>query len=381
MALGPLHGLAGHSCGFFAAVGAELDEKPGVAFVWLGKEFEAGHVLAGETGVFDDLLVQAFDGDGAELLEAWRLVGSLEDGRVGKQKQNAMLRAVDEPGFGTQDSDAGALRADQRASDMEAVLRQKVVEVVAGDATWDVRELLANERGVLVTEVAQLGVEFAFAPTLLNDALEFALGGGADGEAGAVVEQDVELFDVFAGFAAEHGVRTAGVVADHAADRAVLVRGRVGGEGERVLLRGGAQVIVDDAGVDPGVLLFWVELFDGVEVLGKVEDDGRVGGLAGERGAGATAEEGHVVLAAGSNGGDHVVEGFGDDDAHGDLAVVREVGGVEGALTGGETDLGGGGVAEAPGELFGDGGTEDRKGVRGGEVVERKGRQGGGAPG
>ena len=50
----------------------------------------------------------------------------------------------------------------------------------------------------------------------------------------SVVEQDTKLFDVVYGLAAEQGVGAAGVVADHSADSAAIVRGGVGGEDELV---------------------------------------------------------------------------------------------------------------------------------------------------
>ena len=362
--LGPAHGFVGLFRCVLGRVAAKLDQEPGVA---LREELEAGHVLAGEAGVVDDLVVEPFDRDGAELLEPVRLVGRREDGGVSDQEQDAVLWAVNEAGLRAQDRNAGALGADEGAGDVEAVFGEQVVEVVAADAARDVRVVLANEAGVGVAEVAELGVDLALAAAGLDDGFEFALGGSADGHAGAVVEEDVEFFDVFAGFAAEDGVRTAGVISDVAADGAVLVGGGVGREGEGVCFRGGAEVVVDEAGLDPGVALFGVEFFDGVEVLGEVEDHAGVGGLAGEGRAGAAAEKGHVERAAGGDGGEDVVEGAGDNDPHGHLAVVGEVRGVEGAVAGGEADLGGGGFAQASGELFGGGVAEDGKGMRGGE--------------
>ena len=45
-----------------------------------------------------------------------------------------------------EDGDAGALGADERARDVEAVLGQQLVEVVAGDAARDLREARADQR-------------------------------------------------------------------------------------------------------------------------------------------------------------------------------------------------------------------------------------------
>ncbi len=79
---------------------------------------------------------------------------------------------------------------------------------------------------------------------------EFGFGGGANGEAGDVVEEEVEGVDVVDGFAAHEGVDAAGVVADHAADGAAAVGGGIGGEGEGEFFCGVADAIEDDAGLD-----------------------------------------------------------------------------------------------------------------------------------
>ena len=79
--------------------------------------------------------------------------------------------------------DAGALGADERARDVEAVLGQQLVEVVAGDAPRDVREALADQVGVAVAQVAQPRVDLAPAPALADDLLQLSVAGRADGAA------------------------------------------------------------------------------------------------------------------------------------------------------------------------------------------------------
>ena len=74
--------------------------------------------------------------------------------------------------------------------------------------------------------------------------------GGAHGEARAVVEQDVERFDVVDNFAAQQPMDAATVVADHAAERAAGVGGGVGRVGQVVELGGVAQAVENDAGLD-----------------------------------------------------------------------------------------------------------------------------------
>ena len=54
-------------------------------------------------------------------------------------------------------------------------------------------------------------------------------------------------------------VHAAGVVADHAAERAAVVGGGIGSEGQVMLLGGIAQVVEDHAGLHPG------QLADGID--------------------------------------------------------------------------------------------------------------------
>ena len=81
-------------------------------------------------------------------------------------------------------------------------------------------------------------------------ALQGARAGGADGHARAVVEDDVERFDIVDDFAAEQAVDAATVVADHAAEGAARVRCRVGGVGEVMQLGGVAEAVENDARLD-----------------------------------------------------------------------------------------------------------------------------------
>ena len=73
------------------------------------------------------------------------VVGGGVDVRVPEHDQRAAGRARDELHLRLEDRDAGPLRADQRARDVEPVLGEQVVEVVAGDAPRDVRVALADE--------------------------------------------------------------------------------------------------------------------------------------------------------------------------------------------------------------------------------------------
>ena len=204
-------------------------------------------------------------------------------------------------------------------------------------------------------------------------ACEFGFGGGADGEASAVVEEDIEREDVVDGLAAHEGVDAAGVVADHAADGAAAVGGGIGGEGEVEFFGGVANAVENDAGLNVDGASDGIDWAHSVHVFREVEDDGGVAALAGERGAGAAREDGRVEVAADGDGGDDVGFIERNDDADGDVAVVGGIGGVEGLGGRIEADFAADLCAELLFEFFGLG-----KGVVSASVGARQKDEGGG---
>src|SRR5215472_11350363 len=93
-------------------------------------------------------------------------------------------------------------------------------------------------------------------------------------------------------------MRAAGVVADHAAERAAAMGRRVGAESQLVLLSASAQGVEDDARLDAGETAIRIDFEDPVHVLREVEDDGNVAALAGEARAGTARQHGRTELAA-----------------------------------------------------------------------------------
>ena len=99
------------------------------------------------------------------------------DEGIGKAEadEDAARRAVHQAQRCFEHGDAGAFAADQRARDVEAILRKQLVEVVAGDAAGNFREALANERRVRSRMVSQAGVDFSRGGRRGDDVLgEFA---------------------------------------------------------------------------------------------------------------------------------------------------------------------------------------------------------------
>ena len=183
------------------------------------------------------------------------VVARAVDVGIAEHQQRLDGRAVDQVQAGLQDRDAGPLGARQRPGDVEAVLGQQVVEVVARDPARQVLGVAAADLvGVAVAERLEPGVDLALASAPADDPLQLLLGRGADGHPRAVVEQDVQLVDLVGGPPgpqAHQRVDAAGVVADHPAQRVVRVRRGVGGEGQVVPLGLGAEDVEHRPRLDP----------------------------------------------------------------------------------------------------------------------------------
>src|SRR5215207_1202976 len=98
-------------------------------------------------------MVEALQGDGAVLHDLFDVIAGIEAVLVAERYGLAELGAVHEARSRLKDGDAGALRADQGACDVEAVLRHELSQIVAGAAAGDLRVALPDEIGVLVAQV------------------------------------------------------------------------------------------------------------------------------------------------------------------------------------------------------------------------------------
>ena len=240
---------------------------------------------------------------------------------------------------GFEDADARALRADQRPGDVEAALGQQLVQVVARHPARDVGIRRADAVRVTVAQVAQAGVDLAAPAALGDDPLELLVARLADPHAQAVVGHDVELDHVVDGLSAHDRVGAAGVVAEHPAERAVLVGCGIRRVRQVVRLGGVTELVADHAGLHPRALTLRVELEDPGHELRVVEDDRDVDALPRRAGAAAARQNRRAVAAAGGHRGDDVVGVARDHDADRDVAVDREVVRVQPATTGVEAHL------------------------------------------
>ncbi len=90
-----------------------------------------------------------------------------------------------------------------------------------------------------------------------------------------------------------------------------------------------AQPVEHHPGLDAGKTALRIELEDPVQVLGEVDHDAVVDGLAREAGAAAAGKDRRLVLAADLDGGNHIVDCLREHDANWNLPVDRGVVGVQ----------------------------------------------------
>ena len=181
---------------------------------------------------------EAFEADRPELQDVGNVIGCRERVRISQADQHAMLRAPDQRDPGLEHDRARPLAANQRARHVEPVLGQKLVEVVAGHASRDAGDPLANPTGMSLDQRAQLRIDRSTPSALVDDGVDGRGFRRAHGESRPVVQQNRQLFDVVDGLAGEQRMRPARVVADHAAERAAAVGRRIRAEGEAMGLGG-----------------------------------------------------------------------------------------------------------------------------------------------
>jgi hypothetical protein len=221
---------------------------------------------------------------------------------IAQYQHRASLWAVYESGGGLQHRHTGAFRTHQRAGDVETVFRQEFIQIIAGDAPGNLGITRANQLGIVIAQRAQISINLAAPPALVDDLLQFSVAGWSNAQAQPIVGQDVQPLDVISCFASHHRMRAARVIANHPAQGSVVMRGRVRAKGQVILLCGFAQRIANDAGLHPRQPARRVNLQHVVEILGKVENNGDIAALALQAGASAARQDRRAISPGDANG-------------------------------------------------------------------------------
>src|SRR5689334_5770053 len=134
-------------------------------------------------------------------------------------------------------------------------------------------------------------------------------------------------------------MHAAGVVADHAAERAPAVRARIRAESQTLFDGLVLQVIEHDAWLHPRASRRSVDAEHSMQMLRRVDDDGDVAGLTSDARARAACHNRRPMLLAHLHRRDDIVDGPRNDDADGHLTVVRRVRRIQRSIDGCEANL------------------------------------------
>ena len=313
---------AGALARFGRGIAAELDHQPAPPRGQLCEVFQA---QSPRTDAADDAVVQSFQRDRSELHHIGRCVGGAADIGEAEYRDRALLRTRYEPGLGLQRDGAGAFGADQCARDVEIVFRQQLIEVVTRDAPLDFRKASPNRLAVAVANVRQSAVNRGASVCGVDQMSKFFIRGGADPHADAVVGEDFQRVDVLDGLAGHDRVRAARIVADHTAQRATAVGGRVRAPGEPMPLGRVAQGVAHHAGFHSGHPSRGIDVQHAIHVLRYVKHDRDVHALAALRRAAAARKQWRLEFPAHGHRGYDVLDRSRNHHPDRDLAVVRRV--------------------------------------------------------
>ena len=326
-------------------VAAELDEQPPLS---LRQELRVLRMDVHPLHVLDEHVVEPLAADGLRFHHLGDVIARVIDVLVSEHQERSARRARHEADRRLQHHRAGSLGSHQRARHVEALLGQELRQVETRDAPWNVREPRADLLRVAVAQLAKPPVDLAAPATRGDDPLQLLFGRRADGEPRSVVEDDFQLLDVVGGAAPHDGVNAARVVADHPAERAVVVRRRIGREGQVLLLGFLPQRVQHQPWLHARAAAGVIDVDDPVQVFRAVDDERDVAALAGQAGAAAAHRDRCAEFARGGDRLDHILCSAGHDHADRNLAVVGPVRRVERAAAAVETHF----AADSPAQLL-----------------------------
>src|SRR5262245_58218944 len=98
--------------------------------------------------------------------------------------------------------------------------------------------------------------------------LEFFVRSTSNGQAQAIVSEDLKFFDVFHRFSRIYGMDAARIVSDHSSQCAMTVGGRIRAKREVKAFGCSAKIIQHNAGFNTGDSLFGYDVQNPVDILG-----------------------------------------------------------------------------------------------------------------
>src|SRR6185503_9156935 len=272
---------------FFGRPAPEFCKQPSPT---CGKHRDAFRIDSLATRVVHEHIVHALEADRLMPQDLRYEIGAFEYIATANHNQQALGGTGYKPASDLESGHTGSLGTNQCPSNMEAILRKQVVQVIAGNAARDVRIFLTHELAVLIANATQPSVDLCLPPPRDDDAVEFSLAGLADLEPNSIVGKDFEFLDVLVRLPRHDRMHTAGVVADHPSQGATAVARGIGAESQVVLFGSRPQMVENDPGLDSGNPPLGIELENTCHVLGKIKHDRDVAALTCQGCSAAAAE-------------------------------------------------------------------------------------------
>ena len=245
------------------------------------------------------------------------------------------------------DDPESALAAGQQPADVDLAagldVLEQFIEVVAGDVARQVGVARLDLVGLVPEDVRDDRVDARLDPRILvgrvGPVVELLDVHPAERRHRPVGEDDLDLLDVAVGLLVFQGVRAGRVVADAAAQHALVAPGGVGGVLEAVL----GEAVVQPRERDPRLcgdrFGLGVDLYDPVKLLFEVQHDRLVDRLTRQTRPAAAGEHRNRVLGAVLHDRFDVLDGRRDDDPDRQLVVGARVRCIEVPAVGVEADL------------------------------------------
>src|SRR5581483_1640550 len=147
-------------------------------------------------------------------------------------------------------------------------------------------------------------------------------------------------------------MHSTGVVSNHSAQVAILMRRGIRAEGKTIFVGAVAQIVEHDSRLNPRVFFLRVDLQNLVQVFGKINDYSHVAGLTAKTRSATARQQRRAMLVRQRNGLDHIFYSFGNNNANRDLAIVGTIHRVKSACAVVKVDFAGNRGAQFGGQDF-----------------------------
>ncbi len=222
---------------------------------------------------------------------------------------------------------------------MEVILRQQLVQIEPRHPSGDLRKPAPHLLGMSIAELFEPRIDLPDPAPRRDPRLELRLARRAHAHPRPVIQQHVQRHDIVDRLPAHQRMHAAGVIPDHAAQRASAMRRRIRRKGEVKLLRRLAHAVEHRPRLHVHRLRHRIDLADAVHVLRKIENDRRIAPLPRERRSRPARQNRRPKAAANRNRSNNIVLIDRNHQPDRDVPVVRRIGRIQRARGRIEADL------------------------------------------